>query len=400
MVLVYYLDDIIRPQENSLHGIPVATNGDFGHLLGGGTVKGKYEKVEGLIFDPNCPNFNPMGWSCPITKDITNIDLELCAEGYDGIDNVTTYALHIHRHMDRDTSMLLSTCEDIAGKYSCVRGEGWGSVGGMFSAGYNVGYKGRISPVAKSTKMKKMPSSFAHSITNRLSLAGDILQHEFGDKNVGFDEMVLLQKEFWPKNRTVMKGPVCWIVSQDLGNPKHVDDDFSRSYAGWFTKEPIGDKSAWFLFPNWGVAIELCNDTWISWDGINCPHCSSVPRLEGNNHIYSLFTAITKKVYTNAERVNACETLLQNRVCFESLRLHEHVTLRWVPPLKGNEVQLYGRRRKRKYGNKYRRWLHCVIVSIDYLNGTIKLRERNKNKRKLPKVTKKQVHNNVVCGWV
>ena len=98
--------------------------------------------------------------------------------------------------------------------------------------------------------------------------------------------------------------------------------------------------------------------------------------------------------------MNTCESRLQNRVCFESLYLNEHVTLRWVPRLKGDEVQLCGRRTKRRYGNKYRRWLHCVIVSIDYLNGTIKLSERNKNKRELPKLTKKQVHNTVVCGWV
>jgi len=247
MVLVYYLDDSIRPQENSLHGIPVDILSELGHL-GGGMAKGKYGKVEGLIFDPDCPNFNPMGWNCPITKDVTNIDLQLCAEGYNGIDNVTTYALHVHRHMDRDTSMLLSTCEDIAGNYSCVRGKGWGGVGGMFSAGYNVGYKGRISPVAKSPKMKKMPSSFAHSITNRLSLAGDIFHHEFGDKNVGFDEMVCTQKGFWPKNRTLMKGPVCWFVSKDLGNPKHVDDEH-----GFPGMEFIVLIAA--LFQNWRTTI-------------------------------------------------------------------------------------------------------------------------------------------------
>jgi len=399
MVLVSYLDDSIRPKENSLHGMPVDTLHEYGYL-GDCMAKGKYRKVEGLVFDPDCPNFNPMGWVCPITKDITNIDLQLCAEGYDGVNNVTTYALHIHRHLDRQSSMLLSTCEDIAGNYSCVRGKGWGGVGGMFSAGYNVGYKGLISPVAKSQKMKKMPSSFAHSITNRLSVAGEIFHHEFGDKNVGFDEMVLAQKEFWPKNRTLMKGPVCWIVSQDLGNPKHVDDDFSRSYACWFTKEAIADKSAWFLFPNWGVAIELCNDTWISWDGVHCSHCSSVPKLENNNHIYSLFTAITRKVYATAKRMIECESCLENRVCFESLSLNDHVSLRWVPPLKRDKVESFGRRRKRKYGNKHRRWLHCIIASIDYVKGTIKLREKNKNKRKLPKLTKKQVHNTIVCGWV
>ena len=211
-----------------MHGHPIVSNGHGGITThAGGGVKGKYKKVEGLVFDTHYPNFNPMSWSYPITEDMSDIDLELCAAGYDGINNVTTYSLHIHRHKNRDISLLLSTCEDVADMYNGVRGNGWGGVGSMFSAGYNVGFKGRISSVAKSLKLKKMPSSTAHSITNRLSISGGIFHDEFSDKNVGFDKMVQLQTEIWPKNRNVLNGPACWIVSKDLGNPKHIDNDFS-----------------------------------------------------------------------------------------------------------------------------------------------------------------------------
>jgi len=41
-----------------------------------------------------------------------------------------------------------------------------------------------------------------------------------------------------------------------LGNPEHIDNDLSRSYAGWFTNGDKANESKWFLFPNWGVAIE------------------------------------------------------------------------------------------------------------------------------------------------
>ena len=399
--LIPYIHENDRPKENCLHGCPIVSNCNGGITShDGGGVRRKNKKVEGLVFDTHLPNFNPMSWSYPITEDMSDIDLELCTEGYDGINNATTYSLHIHRHKNRDISMLLSTCEDIADNYSVVRGKGWGGVGGMFSAGYNVGYKGRISYVAKSPKLKKMPSSTAHSITNRLSICGGMFHDEFSDKNVEFDKMVQLQAEFWPKNRNILNGPACWIVSKDLGNPKHIDDDFSRSYAGWFTKQKIDNKSAWFLFPDWGVAIELCNDTWISWDGVNCAHCSSVPHLGDSNNIYSLFTAITKKVYANAEKVNMCESiLLRERVILDSLNVKDHISLRWVEPLDGRKYKL-SKRGKRKYGNKYRRWLHCFVSNIDYINGTVELHERNKNKRKLPKLTRSEVHNRVVFGWV
>jgi hypothetical protein len=394
-VMIRHLSDIQRPRANCFYGDPIASITDVGSIA----PSGKYKKVEGLVFDSECPNFNPSDWKYPIGKDIDHMDLDLCAGGYDGVNNVISYRLHIHRNTNRDTSMLFSICEDIADKYSGVRGKGWGGVGDMFSAGYNVGYKGRISPVALSSKMKRLPLSAMHSVTNRLSIAGGIFHEEFGDKNVGFDEMVKLQTEMWPKNRDRPRGPACWIVSQDLGNPEHVDDDYSRSYAGWFTKQDIDDASAWFLFPDWGVAIELSNDTWISWDGVHCGHCSSVPHLGETNHIYSLFTAITKKVSGNAERVNSCEALLQERVLFHTLSVNDMVSLRWVQPLDGGKQSLC-KRARRKYGYKYRRWLHCVVQHINHVKGTVKLRERNKNKRKLSSLTKSQIHNSVVKGWV
>ena len=395
--MISYLGRNDRPRANCFNGGPITSDGSGGFGCGNG--KGKYKKVPGLVFDVDYPHFDPSRWKCPISKDVTHVNLELCVEGYDGVEIVTSYALHVHRHKNRDTSMLLSTCENIAANYSSVRNMGWGGVGGMFSAGYNVGFKGRVSRVALSSKMKRKPCSIVHSMTNCLSIAGGIFQEEFGDENVGYDEMMRTQANMWPKHRKKLSAPASWIVSRDLGNPEHVDKDFSRSYAGWFTHHDIDNESAWFLFPEWGVAIELSNDTWISWDGVNCRHCSSVPHLRENNHIYSLFTAITSKVYSTLDRVNTCESLLQKRVHFNSLQVDQMVSLRWVPPLDKGRGKL-SRKGKRRYGHTFRRWLHCVVVHINHSNGTVKLCERNRNQRKLPLFTKSDIHNSVVHGWV
>ena len=95
-----------------------------------------------------------------------------------------------------------------------------------------------------------------------------------------------------------------------------------------------------------------------------------------------------------------CESiLLRERVILDSLNVKDHVSLRWVEPLDGRRYKL-PKRGKRQYGNKCRRWLHCFVSYIDYMNGTVELYERNKNKRKLPKLTRSEVHNRVVFGWV
>jgi len=58
------------------------------------------------------------------------------------------------------------------------------------------------------------------------------------------------------------------------------------------------------------------------------------------------------------------------------------------------------KRRKRKYGQKHRRWLHCTVTDIDYIRGTVCVKERNKNNRVIPQMTKMQVHNSMVLGWL
>jgi hypothetical protein len=152
-ITVPYLNKDERPMANSLHGSPI--NVKTTPTSSTPSTKGKFQKVEGLVFDSAFLHFEPTKWKYCISKDVDCIDLELCSERYNGIDNFMTNLLHVHRHRGRDTSMLFQTCARIANTFSGVRCNGWGGVGGMFSAGYNVGYKGRISRVASFAKTKK-----------------------------------------------------------------------------------------------------------------------------------------------------------------------------------------------------------------------------------------------------
>jgi len=54
----------------------------------------------------------------------------------------------------------------------------------------------------------------------------------------------------------------------------------------------------------------------------------------------------------------------------------------------------------RKFGNKHRRWLRCTVKYLNYVLGTIELFERNKNQRKLPQLSKRDIHNRLVLGWM
>ena len=65
----------------------------------------------------------------------------------------------------------------------------------MFSVGFNLGYKGHLSRVTPSSKIKQMSSSCLCSIQNDLSNAGVQFNEKFADWCVGFMETMDIQKE-------------------------------------------------------------------------------------------------------------------------------------------------------------------------------------------------------------
>ena len=409
---VPHLGEVAFPRGNSYKGVHI-TQSDASKLRG----KGRLKKIEGLLYDVNFDGFDPFDssiWPYRIERSVNDARMELMTETFHEVDVNASHTLTVHRTPMKRSKHILRTCTDIANSHNGVRGTGWGGVGGMYSAGYNLGYKGRLSRVAPSCKMKNMPPSFLRSIQNGLSSAGNRFDEEFSHRHAGYKETLVIQDEMWVPHQKVPIGPACWIVSIDLGNPLHTDDDHSRSYAGWFCAEEIQNRSAWFLFPEWGVAIELCNNTWISWDGRNCAHCSSVPHLSESNHLYSLFTAITRKVYAQITKVNQFQLTVSERrsngaecvgdlyadVDISSLRVGDKVTFTWVAPY---EIKNFKptRRSIRKYqGHDYRRWSHCVVDAISMDHRTIDLRDRCNKGRVHKNVTNRIIHNRMIIGWV
>ena len=82
-----------------------------------------------------------------------------------------------------------------------------------------------------------------------------IFDKQFTKKGVGYEE---LKDNLWDVFESSTNNvPLCFLTSRNLGNSEHLDkDDHSRSFAFWVTEDEI--EGAFLLFPQWGLAIELC----------------------------------------------------------------------------------------------------------------------------------------------
>ena len=126
-----------------------------------------------------------------------------------------------------------------------------------------------------------------------------------------FEELLEDLKQVFYAQRNVL---LSYVSLTNLSN-RHIDTgDHSRSFAIWVTKDKY--EGAYLLFPQWGLAIELGHGRYISWNGNECAHCSSVPIISDNNNdrkIYSLFTALTKTLYNETMKIRRCDSELAKR---------------------------------------------------------------------------------------
>ena len=96
LILVPFLDEDERPRANSLHGSPIVETNCMTNEKRIGY--GKLKKVEGLLFDTSLPNFNPLTWKYPITKDISCMNIFLFIIVMDGCCFVMTIIIaSMHR---------------------------------------------------------------------------------------------------------------------------------------------------------------------------------------------------------------------------------------------------------------------------------------------------------------
>ena len=116
--------------------------------------------------------------------------------------------------------------------------------------------------------------------------------------------MLKKQKELWPVDcpEGWVDLPLCFNASENLGNELHRDKDGARSFAVWVNKKGDLSKSWHLLFPEWEVAIEMANGTWISWDGRHCGHCTAVPSVAPGDSLLSLFCSLPQRLCTHLKK--------------------------------------------------------------------------------------------------
>lgn len=89
-----------------------------------------------------------------------------------------------------------------------------------------------------------------------LKRVGCHFKHVFAGQGVDYEAMLAS----YPPEAKLNGGPGTFAISWLLGNPPHLDPfDASRSFAIW-VKRGLGLVTSWFfLFPEHGLAIEVCS---------------------------------------------------------------------------------------------------------------------------------------------
>ena len=188
------------------------------------------------------------------------------------------------------------------------------SAGGMVGTGEHLRRDGHVANFVVADAEARA------RVAGGMECAGNSFVKRWTGARVGFEELLGHQRRLWgAKSRS---WPLCWNMSDGLGNAEHIDPDGYRCYAVWLSKlgHAGASRSWWMLFPRHGLAIELCHGCWISWDGRVQPHCTAVPDVADGDRLLSLFCSLP----ANAMGV------LQRKAMFLGV-MHDRAYLR--PPL-------------------------------------------------------------------
>ena len=122
-----------------------------------------------------------------------------------------------------------------------------------------------------------------------------------------------------------------WIFTTNLANSAHTDNDASYSFSVWATVSDAPRSSWWFLFPDYGIALQLQDGAYCSWDGSMVSHCTAVPNEQDVqiSDLHSVFTAVPRTVMTVARKRDLFKhnrQLIQNISNF--LREGDHVLVK------------------------------------------------------------------------
>ena len=255
-------------------------------------------QIPSLLYDQQVEGFDPTTWPfCIPSTDSARLYLQ----PLNGHGNLHSNLVHVHRsNDDHENDFLYKTISKLIRERNPIRNtNGWDNVGLMAGVGEHLDWHGQHTDFVLKPQFRTRWSNEEEKLT--MNKCGKIFEAQFRDKCVGYGLMIKHQKYLWPKEcpDKVTDVPRCWTVSKNLGNELHNDDDADRSFAVWVNKNKKGQrqsKSWYLLFPEWGVAIELCEGTWISWNGSSCGHCTAVPDLADDDELLSLFCSIPKNL--------------------------------------------------------------------------------------------------------
>ena len=256
-------------------------------------------QIPSLLYDQSVKGFDPTTWSVCIHS---TENARLYLQPSHGHGNAYSNLVHVHRSKNEDeNNFLYHTTSKLIEERNPVRTtNGWNGVGIMVGIGEHLNRNGHHTDFVLRPKFRTMWSNEEEKMTMRK--CGGIFEAQFKDKSVGYKEMIEHQKRIWPNNcpSMVTDVPRCWNASRNLGNELHNDGDADRSFAVWINKNKRETSKSWhLLFPAWDVAIELCNGTWISWNGKFCGHCTAVPDVAGGDQFLSLFCSIPQKLHNH-----------------------------------------------------------------------------------------------------
>ena len=255
-------------------------------------------QIPSLLYDQRGDGFDPTTWPfcIPSTENAC-----LYLRPLNGHGNLHSNLVHVHRsNNNSENDFLYETTSKLIREHNPVRmTDGWDGVGLIVGTGERLDRCGQHTDFVLKPQFRTRWSNEEEKLT--MNECGKIFEAQFRDECVGYDLMIKHQKYIWPKEcpDKVTDVPRCWTASKNLGNELHYDDDADRSFAVWINKNKGQQqpKSWYLLFPEWGVAIELCEGTWISWNGSTCGHCTAVPDLADDDELLSLFCSIPKNLH-------------------------------------------------------------------------------------------------------
>jgi hypothetical protein len=190
--------------------------------------------------------------------------------------------------------IIFGLCKNIISTHKSVRDSNWGAEGRIFPAGLHYDMFNKRIVRYPNNGVIKDPGLMEYILSD-MPYAHSIFKDQFGHRGIGYNKMMKCQEEYG--NEELPDYPARWMASDGLRNPEHIDDKEMRSYAVWLMNTlEKARTSTYLLFPQWKVAVQLDNGTWISWNGKKCAHCSTVPREPDGFRILSLFTSQEQKL--------------------------------------------------------------------------------------------------------